>query len=46
MSLTLNGDLESNLDMLSDALVLSKRNIFDAFLQLNDILEISPSLGC
>ena len=46
MSLTLNGDLESNLDMLSDALVFSKRNIFDAFLQLNDILEISPSLGC
>ena len=31
--------------MLSDALVFSKRNIFDAFLQLHDILEISPSLG-
>ena len=41
----MNGDLESDLDMLSDALVFSKRNIFYAFLQLNDILEISPSLG-
>ena len=36
----MNGDL----DMLSDALVFSKINIFDAFLQLKDILEISPSL--
>ena len=29
--------------MLSDALVFSKRNIFDAFLQLDDILEISAA---
>ena len=29
--------------MLSDALVFSKMNIFDAFLQLNDILEISAA---
>ena len=35
----MNGDL----DMLSDALVFSKRNIFDAFLQLNDFLEISTA---
>ena len=33
----------SDLDMLSDALVFSKRNIFDAFLQLNNMLEISAA---